>query len=138
MWFKKEGGAVIKSLEIEKIQSVAILQTTRTMGYFPYPKSQLMLMSEATSFVNSLKTRNEKKPQIIPVNEIDHEENSLKSTSSTHQKQDHYAFLILQTDGKEHILRGAKVDRVMKWMNIIATVSKIINEMFFFLLIQSH
>ena len=30
---------------------------------------------------------------------------------------------LLQTDKKEHILRGAKVDRVIKWINLLSLVS---------------
>ena len=29
---------------------------------------------------------------------------------------------VLQTDGKEILLRGAKVDRVIKWINLLALV----------------
>ena len=30
---------------------------------------------------------------------------------------------LMQTDKKEHILRGAKVDRVIKWINLLSLVS---------------
>jgi hypothetical protein len=30
---------------------------------------------------------------------------------------------LLQTDGKENLLRGSKVDRVIKWINLLARVS---------------
>jgi hypothetical protein len=33
MWFKKENSAVIKSLELEKIQSISIQSTPRPLAY---------------------------------------------------------------------------------------------------------
>jgi len=33
MWFKKENSAVIKSLELDKIQSIMIISTPRPLAY---------------------------------------------------------------------------------------------------------
>eukprot|EP01033_Poteriospumella_lacustris_P017600 gene17600-12595_t len=67
LWFKKEGGSLIKSLEVDKIASMAVLQTARAMAFVLPPKAQLMLMSEATASGLA--------KCAIPVVECDHEEN---------------------------------------------------------------
>ncbi len=119
LWFKKEGGSLIKALEVDKIASLAVLVSARNMAYVMPPKSQLMLMSEATSSGLARCA--------IPVVELEHEENHKggdggKAAAPSVVKQEYFTFLITQTDGKEHILRGLKVDRVMKWINMLAQV----------------
>lgn len=118
---------MIKGLEVDKIASVAVVQTTRALAYLPPPRSQLLLMSEVNANAALQKSG------AVPVHEFEHEENSAvglvgspASGSSRLQvvstAEQFTTILITQTDGKEHVLRGAKVDRVMKWVNIIATV----------------
>jgi hypothetical protein len=113
LWYKKEGGSLIKALEVEKIASMAVLVSARNMAYVMPPKSQLMLMSEAAASGLSRCA--------IPIVELDHEENRNEGKNAhSVVKQEYFAFLITQTDGKEHVLRGLKVDRVMKWINMLA------------------
>lgn len=125
MWFKKEGGSIIKSLEVDKIDNIAMLTMPRAMGYLPYPRHQLMLMSEATSTLSST---------VIAVQEMEHAETTLTTMTTTTatltkalriEEQALFTFIITQTDGKEHLLRGTKVDRVMKWINTIATTANL-------------
>jgi len=111
MWYKKEGGSVIKSLDVQKIKSLAMIQSHRTLSYMYYPKSAVILQAEATA-----------QDQCVAIQCIEHEENPITNKLSA-IKEEYYTFLILQNDGKEHVLRGAKVDRVMKWINTIAMVS---------------
>jgi hypothetical protein len=46
MWYKKEGGAVLKALDIERIQSVSLIYSNRPLVYLP-SKHSLVLQSEA-------------------------------------------------------------------------------------------
>jgi hypothetical protein len=119
LWYKKEGGSVIKALEIEKVASIALLQSSRSLSYLPPPQQRLVLTTEAVGALAST---------AVSVSEVDHEENSKSSSSAAVQvvglqQVEHYVFLVVQSDGKEHILRGTKLDRVMKWINTIAAVS---------------
>lgn len=108
MWYKKEGGAVIKALEIDKVQSLAIIQSPRALVYVPNPVRSLMLQAEAKN-----------DPTAVPVTPMDHEESNAKQQAG----MENYVFAIIQTDGKEHILRSGKLDRVIKWINTFAMAS---------------
>jgi hypothetical protein len=46
MWYKKKGDAVIRSLDVGTIKSIAVLDTCRPL-VFSYTKGQAMLESEA-------------------------------------------------------------------------------------------
>jgi hypothetical protein len=43
MWYKKEGGSVLKAVDARNIQSVYVVQTQRPLVYVPKKKSPLML-----------------------------------------------------------------------------------------------
>jgi hypothetical protein len=109
MWYKKEGSAVLKALDIERIQSVSLIYSNRPLVYLPF-KHSLVLQSEAGN--------NNK--DILLVQPLEHEDNA----SSKQNGVDFYIFRIVQTDGKDHVLRSTKIDRVMKWINLIALVKK--------------
>ena len=101
MWYKKEGGAVIKSIEADKIDSISIIHTPRGLSYL-YTKNELKLSSEV---VNN--------PEAVTV---------VPSEENNDSPANYIVFTVVQSDGKEHILRGTKVDRVIKWINIISLV----------------
>lgn len=106
MWYKKEGGSVIKALEIDKVQSIAIICSNRALSYVLPPRiNSLVLQSEAGT-----------SRDVIQVAPFEHEDNN----SGKQGGVDFYIFRVLQTDGKDHILRSAKIDRIMKWVNTIA------------------
>lgn len=108
MWYKKEGGSVLKSCDIDKIQSVSMICSNRPLSYLPLPHHSLVLQSQAGLSRDAV--------TVLP---IDHEDNNAGKQGGI----DYYIFRIVQTDGKDHLLRSAKIDRVMKWINMIALVS---------------
>jgi hypothetical protein len=109
MWYKKEGGSVIKALETDKISSLAVICSNRSLSYKLPPKmNSLILQSEAGL-----------SKDIIPIASLEHEDNNSGKIANT----DYYIFRILQFDGKDHVLKTAKVDRMMKWINLLAYVS---------------
>jgi hypothetical protein len=109
MWYKKEGGSVIKALETDKISSLAVICSNRSLSYKLPPKmNSLILQSEAGL-----------SKDIIPIASVEHEDNNSGRIANI----DYYIFRILQVDGKDHVLKTSKVDRMMKWINILAYVS---------------
>lgn len=50
MWYKNKGGAVIKSADLSKVRSVALLESSRQLAY-NYSKMTLMLSSEVREFI---------------------------------------------------------------------------------------
>jgi hypothetical protein len=47
MWYKKEGGSVIKALDVDHVASIAVLQTPRPLSYLS-DDDTLTLQSNAT------------------------------------------------------------------------------------------
>lgn len=113
IWYKKEGGAAIKSLEVDKIGSLSISQCSRSLLYIPPPDNRagLWLQSEAGVC-----------PYSIAVSAV---EGSEDDKGAKQVGSEFFVFNVVQTDGKEHTLRGMKIDRIIKWINIIAQVNKI-------------
>eukprot|EP01036_Dinobryon_divergens_P030724 gene30724-40010_t len=83
MWYKREGGAVIKSIDVTNIVSIAVMQTPRPLAYLQDSVSVMAVDLDAVP-----------EPTIT--------------------------IRIMQADGKENLLRGAKVDRVIKWINLFS------------------
>ncbi len=108
-WYHKEGGAVIKALESEKIASLSISYSPRKLAYSPY-KLSLGLASEISG-------------QLGVVDVVCGDKSAAGSVGGV-QVDEFCTFTVVQTDSKEHILRSAKVDRVIKWINTIALVSR--------------
>jgi hypothetical protein len=119
MWYKKEGEAVLKAIDIERIQSVSLICSNRPLVYLLPPKHSMVLQSEAG---------NNNKDTLL-IQPLEHEDNA----SGKQNGVDFYIFRIVQTDGKDHVLRSAKIDRVMKWINLISLVKKICICFFHFL-----
>ena len=104
MWYKKEGGTVIKSLEADKIETICIIHTPRALSFLKTSK-ELHITSEITL-----------NPDAVTV---------VASEENNDSPANYIVFQIVQSDGKELILRGTKVDRVIKWINIISTVTEL-------------
>jgi hypothetical protein len=111
LWYKKEGGAVIKSLEASHISNISIIASPRALSYLPL-KQTLMLQSEALN-----------EPLAIVVKNHDPEASTQPNVPVGSSTEQFVTIRILQTDGKDHFLRGAKVDRVIKWVNLLSLVS---------------
>jgi hypothetical protein len=96
-------------LEADKIESLSIAECSRSLAYIPPPDSKhgLWLQSEMGGH-----------PLCIPVSVLEGDHKSNQQVGS-----EFYVFIITQTDGKEHILRGMKIDRILKWINMLSLVS---------------
>jgi len=114
MWFKKQGGAVVKSVNCSTIKSLSVIQSNRPLSY-SQDKEKLMLESECSNDASAVAVKE--------VGEKDKETSLLAIP--------HYVFMIIMNDGKEHILRASKIDKMIQWMNTLALVS-----MFFGLLVR--
>jgi hypothetical protein len=112
MWFKKEGGAVIKSMDIEKIDCISVLSSNRALSYLPL-KQTLALQHEAA---------NQPCMMVVKVHDPEAGPSAQPNTAVGSAQDEWVTFRILQKDGKEHCLRGAKVDRVIKWINTLSLV----------------
>jgi hypothetical protein len=111
MWYKKEGGAVIKSLEAANIENVSVISSPRALAYLPL-RQVLMLQSEALN-----------QPLAIVVKNHDPEASTQPNAATGNATDEFVTIRVLQKDGKDHWLRGAKVDRVIKWINFLSLVS---------------
>lgn len=114
IWYKKEGGSAIKALEADKIDYVCVTSCPRALVFIPPPdsKSGLWLQSEAGGH-----------PWAVPVHELSGEDE--KANKAQAAGTEFYVFTVMQTDGKEHILRGSKIDRVIRWINILAQAANL-------------
>eukprot|EP01038_Epipyxis_sp_PR26KG_P013395 gene13395-17962_t len=111
MWLKKENGSVIKSIEIEKIVSMCVVHTTRPMAYV-IPKLSLMLQSEVDDIKTCLVVKEVPNDTLCPISKV------------IGSSLPFFYFSLTLMDGKEHFLRATKVDRILKWMNVIAKANK--------------
>lgn len=112
MWYKKEGGSVLKALDADKIASLTVCHSPRPLAYSPY-KLSLSLSSEV-------------KYQLGVVDVVPTEKEEGGATLSVVPGGSEFiTFTVVQTDGKEHVLRSGKVDRVIKWINTLAMVSRL-------------
>lgn len=113
MWYKKEGGAVIKSLDTANIENISVISSSRALAYLPL-RQTLLLQSEALN-----------QPLAIVVKNHDPElaaNAPQPNTPAGNTTEQFVTMRVLQKDGKDHWLRGAKVDRVIKWINLLALV----------------
>jgi hypothetical protein len=139
MWFKKEGGSVIKAVDVTKFARIAMIQSPRALSFLS-DRRQVYLSPDAITLLEGLSkhdapdlsTRSDSPRADITgtlgihnslIHAVDIVEIKEDGVTNKGILQEFYTFLIVQTDGKEHVLRGAKVDRVLKWVNIIAAVS---------------
>lgn len=107
LWYKKEGGSVLKAIDVSKIRSISMVESPRPIAYKPDTRDivlQSTISSEGTVLV-----------ECCPVAGAVHSQPTISGPAVTY-----FSFMLTQFDGKEHILRGAKVDRVLKWMYLIS------------------
>jgi hypothetical protein len=102
---------VIKSLEASHIANISVIGSPRALSYLPL-KQTLMLQSEALN-----------EPLAIVVKNHDPEATVQPNVPVGSSAEQFVTIRVLQTDGKDHFLRGAKVDRVIKWINLLSLVS---------------
>jgi hypothetical protein len=109
MWYKSKGGAVTNSADVGSLKSICLIESSRPLSY-NRTKTQLMLSSE-----------------VQPGEECNPVERNNKESQGQHHVDviTHFTFAIVLSDGKEHILRGSKVDKLIKWMNGLAQASNL-------------
>jgi hypothetical protein len=109
MWYKSKGGSVTNSADVGSLKSICLIESSRPLSY-NRTKTQLMLSSE-----------------VQPGEESNPVERNNKESQGQHHVDviTHFTFAIVLSDGKEHILRGSKVDKLIKWMNGLAQASNL-------------
>lgn len=112
MWYKHKGGSVIKSLDVSAVVKIYVMETTRPLVYVPGERvAPLRLLSE----VDGSST------PYVPVQDM-YSRPSCVIQRAVDKTIQHFAFAIVADDGKEMALRASKVDKVIKWINILAQV----------------
>jgi hypothetical protein len=111
-WYKQEGAKVSNSLTVDQIKCISVLSSCRALSYLPLTQT-LSLQSEALNI-----------PLSMVVKVHDPEASQQPNTPVGGDKEQWVTIRILQTDNKDHVLRGAKVDRVIKWINLLSLVSE--------------
>lgn len=117
MWFEKKGSSVKKSIDVSAIKSIAIFESSRVLCY-DTEKCMVMLETECnTTSDRILKIASQQESITTNV------DNVLGFVTAQIQ---YFSFVLsLETagnanDGKDIILRAGKVDKIIKWINIIA------------------
>lgn len=114
MWFEKKGSSVKKSVDISSIKSITILESPRKLCY-DKEKCVIMLETECGSISDSV------------VSVVSHQESITSTVESvlgfvTAQIQ-YFSFILTfelaGSEGKDMTLRAGKVDKMIKWINII-------------------
>ena len=106
---------MIKSLEADKIESISVISSPRPLAYLPL-RQTLVLQADAVN-----------QPYAITVMNHDPEASVQSNTPVGGATDGNVTIRILpkdSKDGKEVLLRGAKVDRVVKWVNLLSLVRK--------------
>eukprot|EP00595_Chromulina_sp_UTEXLB2642_P002195 CAMPEP_0196768334 /NCGR_PEP_ID=MMETSP1095-20130614/42636_1 /TAXON_ID=96789 ORGANISM="Chromulina nebulosa, Strain UTEXLB2642" /NCGR_SAMPLE_ID=MMETSP1095 /ASSEMBLY_ACC=CAM_ASM_000446 /LENGTH=771 /DNA_ID=CAMNT_0042137793 /DNA_START=1614 /DNA_END=3928 /DNA_ORIENTATION=- len=111
MWYKKKGGAVVKALDSSQIQNLQVVLSNRELVY-DFSNNKLSLASEVKSDTST-----------VPVKVIDTSNNLLGPSPSVRQAM--YSFSITTNDNKEIVLKTGKIDKMIIWMNHLATVSRL-------------
>ena len=111
MYYKKQGGTVIKSIDGANIDTISILSSSRALSYLPL-RQTLMLQSEALN-----------EPLAMPILAYDPDLAQQEKMPVGNSAEQFVTIRVLQRDGKDHWLRGAKVDRVIRWVNLLSLVS---------------
>ena len=111
MYYKKQGGTVIKSIDATNIDTISILSSSRALSYLPL-RQTLMLQSEALN-----------EPLALPILAYDPDLAQQEKLPVGNSAEQFVTIRVLQRDGKDHWLRGAKVDRVIRWVNLLSLVS---------------
>lgn len=116
MWYKTEGGAVVKSLEADNIENISVLASPRALAYLPL-KQALMLQSEAL---------NQPLAMVVKVHDPEVSAREQPNTPAGNAADQFATIRVQQKDGKDHVLRSAKVDRIIKWINLLSLVRSLI------------
>lgn len=122
LWFKKEGGTVIKSLDdvARQVRSVVVVQTARPLAcVYGDGRCIVKLMSEVGAGGGGGEAIPVQPNNSLVKEDVSHTTAGVRGIS----KNEFTGILLVQADGKQHLLRGAKIDRVLKWVNYIALVS---------------
>jgi len=105
MWFLKKDDPVIKSIDLSHIGSMMLLQSSRPLSYAT-DERRLLLTSEAAKGDPTV-----------------HEWSDGKETSFLGLTVKQFSFQFnMNNDQDIYLLRASKVDKIIRWMNIIALV----------------
>ena len=115
MWFEKKGSSVKKSVDISAIKSITILESPRRLCY-DKEKCIIMLETECGSTSDSI---------ISVASQQESTTSTVESVLGFVTAQIQYFSFILTfevagSEGKDMTLRAGKVDKMIKWINIIA------------------
>jgi hypothetical protein len=117
MWFEKKGSSVKKSIDVSAIKSIAVLESPRTLCY-DADKCVVLLETEAAATSSSAIVKIASQQESVATN-ID---NMLGFVTAQIQ---YFSFILSvetignDSEGKDMILRAGKVDKIIKWINII-------------------
>jgi len=118
MWFEKKGSSVKKSIDVSAIKSIAVLESPRTLCY-DADKCVVLLETEAAATSSSAIVKIASQQESVATN-ID---NMLGFVTAQIQ---YFSFILSvetvgnDSEGKDMILRAGKVDKIIKWINIIS------------------
>lgn len=99
-------------MDTANIQNISVISSPRALAYLPL-KQTLMLQSEAVNEPMALVVKNHD-PEVSVA--------AQPNTPVGSSAEQFVTIRVLQRDGKDHWLRGAKVDRVIKWINLFSLV----------------
>ena len=147
MWFKKRGGVMLKAIPIANIKSMLVVKSSRPLVYSierrmlildfdKYPDEQVLTVVQ-WKLLHNEQDEDESQHFLLSANK-EAISNFYKQTIKTgfglvnHDKvgdednfdtdsQSKFHFNINMVDGKEFVLRATKVDKLIKWINILAT-----------------
>lgn len=111
MWYKKKGGAVLKSMDCSTIIKLSIIQCNRPLAWLATSR-RIILQSEV----------DDSQPDAMPI--FCGDESSCPVTGVSASSSSSYVFSVVEIGGKEHILRASKMDKMVglaisfKWYDI--------------------
>lgn len=147
MWFKKRGGVMLKAFPVANIKSMLVVKSSRPLVYsierrmlileFDKYHDEDVLAVVQWKVLHNEQDEEESQHNLLSANK-EAISNFYKQTIKTgfglvnHDKpgdednfdtdsQSKFHFNINMYDGKEFILRSTKVDKLIKWINVLAT-----------------
>ena len=135
MWFKKQGGAVIRAVNVDSIVGIIVVKSSRNL-MFSRTTNTLLLESEVSdnNAVPVVQWKDEKttgslldeEEEVegrhlfdIAASPLDFAKNQLKQATKI---KSHFHFNIIMQDDRVHVLKAGKVDKLIKWINTLAKV----------------
>jgi hypothetical protein len=114
-WYSRKGSASLNSLSVERVRTISVVACPRRLVYHS-PSRTLSLATETLSVTDD----------IVYVVCTGVETVSSKTRLLLAPSSDLSVFSVLLDDGSELQLRSAKIDRVVRWINVLALVGSFI------------